>query len=173
MQGTHWMIDLETLDTEPTAVIVSVGVAMFSKENGIFDKQYWVLDWAEQAQLGRTINPNTVAWWMNQTEQARNVFNTPESLRTSLPVFANQFKNIMTDKNTKMWGNGSDFDNVILMNMWHKQLGVRAPWKYSNNRCYRTFKARTNCQEGMVREGTHHNALDDAIFQAQCVLKVL
>lgn len=51
-------------------------------------------------------------------------------------------------------------------------LGRRAGWEFWNNRCFRTLK-------GMAphikteRQGTYHNALDDAKTQALHAIKVL
>jgi inhibitor of KinA sporulation pathway (predicted exonuclease) len=42
---------------------------------------------------------------------------------------------------------------------------MQAPWKFYNDRCYRTLKAMYPHIKMPKRTGTHHNALDDAISQ--------
>ena len=39
----------------------------------------------------------------------------------------------------KLWGNGSDFDNVIVGSLFDS-FGLVKPWSYGRNRCYRTMK---------------------------------
>ena len=40
------------------------------------------------------------------------------------------------------------------------------PWSYGKNRCYRTMKRIFGENVPLVRQGVHHNGLDDAITQA-------
>ena len=63
-----------------------------------------------------------------------------------------------------MWGNGATFDNVILANAY-RGAGLPVPWKFWNDKCYRTIKGFFP-QIKLQRIGTHHNAQDDAESQA-------
>ena len=57
-----------------------------------------------------------------------------------------------------------DFDNIILGSLYDA-FGLRKPWSYSR---YRTVKnLGIGPRTPKVREGVHHNALDDAITQAR------
>lgn len=67
-------------------------------------------------------------------------------------------------KGVRVWGNGSDFDNVILRNAY-AAIGSTYPWRYNDNMCYRTIKNLAPDVK-MARQGVHHNALDDARSQA-------
>ena len=70
------------------------------------------------------------------------------------------------DRDVELWGNGADFDNTILGSLYDA-FGLRKPWSYSRNRCYRTMKnIGIGPRKPQVREGIYHNALDDAITQA-------
>ncbi len=70
----------------------------------------------------------------------------------------------------KIWGNGADFDNVILTSAY-KRNDLELPWRYTNNRCYRTLKS-LYPEIKLERSGTHHNALDDAISQANHLMSI-
>ena len=70
-----------------------------------------------------------------------------------------------------MWGNGAEFDNVILSQAY-KNVEKEVPWQYYNNRCYRTVKNLFPHIE-MERVGAHHNALDDAKSQAEHLLGII
>lgn len=71
----------------------------------------------------------------------------------------------------RIWGNGADFDNVILASVY-KRIGMEQPWLYRNNRCYRTLKA-LHPEIPIERVGTHHNAVDDAESQARHLLAIM
>lgn len=171
----HIMLDLETLDTTSSAVVISIGAVAFDpRTNALGDKFYVEMteDTAAQQARGRTISGDTVRWWMQQDVLAKRVFSVPppdgvervntfEALsRFGLFVAANG------DRDVELWGNGADFDNIILGSLYDA-FGIRKPWSYSRNRCYRTMKnIGVGPRRPQVREGVHHNALDDAITQA-------
>jgi hypothetical protein len=58
---------------------------------------------------------------------------------------------------------------VILANAYNA-CNMEAPWKFWGNRCFRTLK---NLKPHFIMTRpsnlTHHNALDDAVYQAMCV----
>lgn len=166
----HMMIDLETLATSANAVVVSVGACVFTSED-IVRSQYWVLDVKEQMRKGRAVAPDTIEWWMRQSDQARGVFQTPHTLRTPLDVFATQFRDFFSGEPMRLWGNGADFDLAIMIDLFQRH-GLRyvEEWKYYNHMCYRTFNQLFNCKNAVVRTGVHHHALDDAEHQARCVI---
>lgn len=168
------MLDLETLDTTPTAVVTSIGAVAFDPESSaIGDKFYVELtdDLAIQQRHGRTISGDTVKWWMQQDVMAKRIFTEPdtqnETARVSTQVGLHEFARFIEShggRDVQLWGNGADFDNIILGSLYEAFHGKK-PWSYSRNRCFRTMK--NLCPNVKVaRQGTHHNALDDAITQA-------
>ena len=69
-------------------------------------------------------------------------------------------------KAVRLWGNGASFDNAILSTAYELcELETVQPWRFYNDRCYRTVKS-LYPEVAMVRTGTYHNALDDAESQA-------
>lgn len=170
----HIMLDLETLDTTPTAVVLSIGAVAFDPSTKTLGDKFYVEmteDGAEQQKRGRTVSAETVRWWMQQDVLAKRVFaipqaegvervNTYEALhRFNLFVAANG------DRTAEIWGNGADFDNIILGSLYDS-FGMKKPWSYSRNRCYRTIKNLGVGPKNFTRTGVFHNALDDAITQA-------
>ena len=171
----HIMLDLETLDTASSAVVISIGAVAFDPETSALGDKFYVEmteDIAAQQARGRTISGDTVRWWMQQDVLAKRVFSVPppdgvervntfEALaRFSLFVAANGGRDV------ELWGNGADFDNTILGSLYDA-FGFRKPWSYSRNRCYRTMKnIGIGPRRPQAREGIYHNALDDAITQA-------
>jgi exodeoxyribonuclease VIII len=92
----------------------------------------------------------------------------------TLPVALDRFTDFLQPvgfKRVKVWGNGSDFDNAIL-SCCYGATGREVPWDFWHNRCYRTLKALRPGPK-LVREGTYHNALDDAKSQALHAIELL
>lgn len=169
----HIMLDLETLGTGPDAAILSIGAVKFCPDTGeLGPRFYMAIDPVYCQNAGLTIDANTVKWWMKQSEEARKqVFDSPMMLSEALSGFS-MFCGITQQggKNNIVWGNSCAFDNVILRNAY-KAVGMEAPWDFWNDRCYRTLKA-LYPQAPFVRQGTHHNALDDAISQAEHAIEI-
>lgn len=163
MQAQHVMIDLETVDSRPTAAILSIGAVVFHGA-GAGREFYIPVDVESCKAVGMTESAETLAWWAKQSEQARSVFNDPDRkpIRFALGELAR-----FVDPDARVWGNGAAFDNAILANAY-AACGMRLPWKFWNDRCYRTIAAFARTRR--VQSGTHHNALDDAKSQAEHLL---
>ncbi len=168
------MLDIETLDTAQSAVVLSIGAVVFDPHSKELGEKFYVEfthDLATQQRVGRTVSADTVVWWMQQGAAAKQIFvdPAPEGVRRvstaqGLTEFAS-FVSRNGGKEAKLWGNGSDFDNVIVGSLFDS-FGLVKPWSYSRNRCYRTMKRVFGENVPLVRQGVHHNGLDDAITQA-------
>lgn len=172
----HVMCDLETLDTKPTSIILSIGACVMHPDTGeIGDTFYRSIQVDTCRGAGLTESESTKEWWEKQSEEAKVVLNCPNAV--PLLMALSDFSTFLRlqqggPTKTRLWGNGSDFDNVILRNAY-EALGYEAPWRFYNNRCYRTVKAIMGHQlVESPREGTYHNALDDALHQARQLLRI-
>ena len=67
------MIDLETLDTSPYCVILTIGAVRFDpKGNGVVERLELRPTIDEQTEkYDRVINEDTIRWWGEQSEAAR------------------------------------------------------------------------------------------------------
>ena len=70
-----------------------------------------------------------------------------------------------------VWGNGVDFDNVILFNALSR-ASISWPWSFRNNRCYRTINALYGSDINIFTQRVAHRALDDAIYQAKRLMEI-
>lgn len=159
---THVMVDLETMGTSPNSAIVAIGAVAFDHE-GIFNRFYKTINLENAVRSGLTIDPDTVMWWLKQSDDAKKAITS----ENQIPLWSALLKfNTWAQKVnlTYLWGNGAAFDNVILANAY-KATNIPQPWKYYNDRCYRTIKS-LYPEIKIIRNGTHHNALDDAECQA-------
>ncbi len=166
------MIDLETMGTNPQAAIVAIGAVEFSLTSGELGREFYkVVDLASSMEAGGIVDPGTVLWWLRQSDEARAMFQAPahriHEVLESLSLFMAEFGG----PDVKVWGNGAAFDNVVLAGAFER-TGLPRPWKYPNDRCYRTIKA-LHPEVPMERTGTHHNALDDARSQAQHLIAMI
>lgn len=189
----HVMLDLETLDTCSSAVVLSIGAVAFDPFSRVIGEKFYVElvdDIAAQQRAGRTISGDTVRWWMDQNESAKLLFSKdpiqtdPKAKvanRTSTELALKAFSAFIqraNGKECKVWGNGADFDNVVLGTLY-EDFGLPKPWSYSKNRCYRTvmdltrMSAFKNAPVLPKRQGVYHNALDDALTQAARLQEIM
>ncbi len=168
------MLDIETLDTAQSAVVLSIGAVVFDPHSKELGEKFYVeftYDLATQQRVGRTVSAGTVVWWMQQGAAAKQIFAdpSPEGVRrVSTAQGLTEFASFISrngGKEAKLWGNGSDFDNVIVGSLFDS-FGLVKPWSYGRNRCYRTMKRMFGEDMKVSRYGVHHNGLDDAITQA-------
>jgi exodeoxyribonuclease VIII len=165
------MLDLETLGTKPGCIVLSVGAVAFGPDR-LGDEFYAVLNVEQQEAEGLTRDPATCAWWEKQSKKARRIFSEPQiDLGEALTDFSTFCARLGAPSKIRMWGNGSDFDNPILQAVY-EAASRKQPWGTYRNRCYRTLKGLAP-SVGLVRGGTHHNALDDAKTQAAHAVRIL
>lgn len=155
------MIDLETMGNTPDAPIVAIGACRFDALHVSDDTFYRKVSLQSAVESGAKIDSSTVIWWMQQNDAARReVISGDDDLWSVLCEFTAWIK---SGDISGVWGNGAAFDNVILAQTY-RRFGQEAPWPFWLDRCYRTIKSLSDVP--LVREGTHHNALDDALSQA-------
>lgn len=164
-----YMIDLETLDTSPTAAILSIGACRFNEDEIANNGFYRAVTIQSNIDEGRTISGDTLAWWMGQGERAKAVFTdkTAVPLSQALDELREWIGTPLQQKNARVYGNGSDFDIAILN---HAYLSGKQtpPWQHWNVRCFRTIKNEPKARAVQKPDNAlAHNALFDAIAQAQ------
>ena len=163
----HVMIDLETMGVTTNAVIISIGAVGFDKD-GIQSEFYRPVSIESCMEIGLQCDASTIMWWMGQSDEARGAFTDGINIRHALMDLRDWMAGFKIDG---VWGNGVDFDNMILGNAYEK-ANQEKPWSYGKNRCYRTVKNLFKNVK-MERSGTHHNALDDAKSQAEHLIRIM
>lgn len=167
------MVDLETLSTDDDAIIASIGIVkMDMQELRVLYSEtiYAVFNWNDQFNHGRKCHPSTVRWWLAQSQEARDAILDGPPDQNNLALLNETLRTYMEGVDG-VWGNGSDFDCKLMQSLY-RTYDIPCPWKYSQHRCFRTMKNLYIAQEPN-RAGTHHNALDDAVFQAQWLMNIL
>lgn len=156
MSINNIMVDLETMGIAADSAIVAIGAVRFNIEEGVIDRFDSVINLQSSLDVGLKVNGDTVMWWLGQSQEARGALLT---VAHPLAVALHNFSQWL-EPDDKIWGNGASFDNSILATAYEKcQLPL--PWKFWNDRCYRTVK-NLYPKIKLSRVGTYHNAVDDA-----------
>jgi len=168
------MLDLETLGTNPRSPITAIGAVLFDPVTGIVDEQFYrAIDIAcyDQYREYFISDYSTLKWWFEQSDEAIKSTFVNGGDRVTLEKALEDFQEFIPSRTgTNVWGNGADFDNVILGSAYDS-LGMNRPWMYSDNRCFRTIKDQVGISVPYVRSGISHNALDDARSQAAFLIE--
>ena len=166
----HAMIDLETLSTNPDAVILTVGGVKFNPYNSVEPSQgmYFRVDVDSQTAIDREVMQDTLEWWAKQPKEI-----SEEALgdkdRISLEDMVKTINKWSVGVDV-FWCQGPLFDYAILQN-FYKQLGHPVPWQYWQIRDSRTLFSLLPRDPNEKREALH-NALADCYFQAKKVQKI-
>lgn len=165
------MIDIETLGSRNTSLVVQIGACYFDRETG---------------EIGNSINLNigygkgeglrgydafttdfdTIIWWMSQPEATRELVFGGERIRIGEAV--NILWNFLQETQC-VWSHAT-FDIPILENLF-KEFNLKFPVPYRGMRDIRTLMDLADLPKSDApRDGTHHNALDDCKYQVKyCV----
>ncbi len=166
------MVDLETLGNRPGCIVLSIGAVWFD-ETGPLTDFYAEIGQTSSELHGLRADMSTVHWWEAQGADAKQVLTrtrTGVNCDVALPVVLKRFAEWLPSS-PAIWGNGASFDNIILAECF-RAGGIEMPWKFWNDRCYRTLKNLAP-HVPFERTGTHHNALDDARSQATHAAAIL
>lgn len=169
------MCDTETAGLPPDGALMSIGAVFFDISTGTLGPTFnRTINLCSSAASGGVIEAGTVLWWLRQGDEARKaVAYGGESLELVLTDFAKWIAETCRVEDVRPWGNSSGFDMTIVGSAY-KRLGMRAPWHFTNERCFRTVR---NLYPAVVYDPGEkgagaHNALADAIFQAEHLVKI-
>lgn len=172
----HFMLDLETLDTERTAIVLSIGLVRFDETN-ILSTQGWNLFTKEQLEAGRTMSLDTIEWWMDYGDRY------PKKNRVHPTVALTDFRLYFPDEadakdaSYTIWAKPSTFDVPMIEHLMGT-YGIKVPWnrKHVRNVYTATHKVPKDVRDKIKAENaTAHNAVADCVEQvrllwaAQCL----
>lgn len=166
MSETHGMIDLETLSTRPSAVILSLGAIKFNPYSfdEPYDPLYFRVDVDTQTSIGRHIQQETLDWWGTQPASIQeDALGEQDRISIDETLRALNKWSVGIDV---FWCQGPLFDYAILQNLY-AQLNRPVPWQYWQIRDSRTLFSLY--REDDVTKIDAHNALADCDYQAKKV----
>lgn len=170
------MIDLETASDRPNAVITAIGVAVFD-EMRVTQTSYIRVDGESHQKIGGHVSYSTFDWWLRQSEAARAEITTAP--RYGITESLMRLSAFLSDVPfTEVWGNGADFDCVILQEAY-AAAQLKCPFEFRQHACFRTLKRMfPKFTEDYLRgsysdERVKHHALHDAVWQARRTIAML
>ena len=167
-EKVHITFDLETLGANYNAPIVQIGAVAFKESGEILDKFSSSVDLETLDKHGFKMDYSTVNFWLQQSKEAiGSVFAIDNDIYYTLRSFCDW---AFDQGSEDIWSH-STFDPVILANAYTK-LELRNPFTYRQHRDIRTLEMLVPTEKP-ERKGTHHNALDDCIYQAEYISKML
>ena len=158
------MVDIETHGLEPGAAIVSIGAVEFGPD-GLGREFVGDIDMESCQEAGFEIDASTVKWWLDQDENAQEQLLGGEDLATVLAGFDAWYDA------EEIWANSPSFDCEHLERAY-AAVGLEEPWGFRDERCFRTIRS-LGVDARVSRDGTEHDALDDARYQAAVASDIL
>jgi len=180
---TDLMIDIETLSTQKDAAITSIGAVFFDRHTGLVGqhKHHVGIQMLPAHNYGH-IDPGTVQFWISQKKTVQEQLLSltasqsvnARTLAVALASLTGFIHTFSDPENVLVWSNGSNFDIEILENAYTRTC-QKVPWKYYNVRDVRTIVdigrdiLKFDPKKTIPFTGSEHNALDDAVHQANYV----
>lgn len=171
-----FMVDIESMGTNPEAPVVAIGAVAFDLVAMEIGPQFYTnIDLESSMALGAKPDAGTIMWWLTQTEQAR--LRITQGFRPTVGEALGNFTLWLNDHTTernyrRIYSCGPDFD-VTLLAQHYRLVMHELPWQYWNSRDYRTIRDLwRDIADTVQRNGTHHNALDDALHQVEVLLAI-
>ena len=178
MNEAACMVDIETGSTSPESAILSIGACIFDpKVVNTADELRAnsfsaVISFESNEAANREFSGGTMKWWLQQSQEAiAGLFEGNITQLNSALVEFKTWVNSHVPQPVYVWAKSPSFDVVILESAF-KQAKQIWPFQFWNTRDVRTIETLAfpnGPDELPLREGVHHRAVDDAIYQAICV----
>lgn len=168
--ANQMMIDIETFDTRPSAVVFQIGLVVFedpitNPQWEILDKNLFHLDITEQLIAGRTVSEETQLFWAGQD---RSAWDRDGDVIYRYGEMIHKIRDLVSHHDIRdVWSNSPSFDAVILRSL-HEDLDLdlgEFPFSFHSDMDLRTLRNLMG-RMGRLRHyeahrETTHNALKD------------
>lgn len=138
----HVILDLETMGTGADAAVVAIGAVALDATYNLCGYFHAPLNLDDVLKYGCTVTAGTIQWWMGQTTAAQEALDLEEGmlLANALDYFTNWITRYGSGRKiTTLWGNGPEFDNALLANLYVK-AGKKIPWDHWVSQSIRTLR---------------------------------
>ena len=170
----HYVVDIETLDTRPTAAIIGIAIVGEGYE---FDIKCHPHHYTLGMMLGNphiTVGKSTLEFWKSQAIESPEAYKkywlevSPEDYRPEemITKARNEFHKLVNsvEPDSHFWSRGKDFDFPILVNAFSSQ-GLQTPWGYRNTHCLRDMEMLLPEYKLSNTGYVKHDALQDAYYE--------
>lgn len=175
----HFMLDLETLDTKPSAHILEIALICFCPYTGRVNE---ALSRHERfglfPQERATISPSTLSWWSNENQQYfMNLINNTDAdnvfLKDVLLEIVELFNDVREHSELRIWNTGMfdvDIVNDAVKRVFYEIKNVINFWEVRDVRSLRQVAEDFGLLDG--EWPISHNAKDDCLRQISYVHSV-
>lgn len=161
--------DLETLSLDADAQILSIGAVKFDRETKELGDQFHLIIDIGAGHPGK-VDGSTVMWWMGQSAEARAAVFGADVERSPLLRVLGLFSEFCEGV-TEYWQRGDK--DAQWLEASYKRVGLPAPFRFWQLNDQRTLTKAFEHKILHLEHGGAHNALEDALFQARCILAIL
>lgn len=168
MDKINITFDLETLGNTYEAPIVQIGAVKFTDDGFIIDSFRRDVKISCLSRYDFHVDYSTLQWWFEQEDEAIKSVMCPKNgidLRQAL----RQFVEWVGKPSEYVYWSHATFDPPILKNNFIK-VGLEFTLPFRSQRDIRTL-THFSGKVFVKREGIHHNALDDCMYQAAYISK--
>lgn len=165
MNEVDIMIDIETLSTNPNALILTIAAIKFDRSYSIKPMEemecfYKRISKASGKKLNMHIDENTRKWWKEQDKEVQYEALYNKNDRIDLADALKELSQFIKGSNC-VWSHGDDFDCVILSEAF-KTCKIEIPWKFWQTRDTRTLFdiAKLNYNKEIPISKNHHALYD-------------
>jgi hypothetical protein len=159
----HMMVDLETFGNQENKLLCQIGACYFNPYSGEIGNKFKInIDAVDAEKFGLKFDASTVYWWLAQSKEAQeSVCAKGVGLVEALESF-NKFA-----KDCKHIWSHATFDFVTLQETY-RIAGVKPSYGFRAARDLRTIVTLAGISiKDFIRDGVHHDGLEDAIFQVK------
>lgn len=169
------MIDTETAGKGPNGALLSIGAVFFNAQTCTLGPTFVrTIHLATAVRDGGVIDPSTFIWWLGQSDAARDAVRFGgQDIRVVLTEFSAWIAETCRVEDVRPWGNSAAFD-LTKIGSAYQRADMQEPWYFTNERCFRTVRnmfPQVEYDPSEKGEGAH-NALADAVFQAEHLFKI-
>jgi hypothetical protein len=174
-------VDCESLGKRWDAPVIAIGAVAFDRRSGKLGQTYYEeIEFASACKNAR-VDGETVAWWMRQNAEARQLFQDTGRLKLALATALQQFTSWgrALPGQVQPWGNGATADITWLEHAYDTgTVGLKEPWHFRSIRDMRTVVDVADYligydphRDGSINDpkAVAHHALDDAKWQARAI----
>lgn len=166
------MIDIETLDTTPSAIILSIGARAFNLATGEKDPKglHVTISIQEQIDEGRTHSIAAAMWWGGQPQGIQQEsFSEEESFLGAIKALEEYFYDYCYS-DCCVWSKSPAFDLVILKHALRSLLRNEI-WNYRRERDVRTYLWALPSEKFEEAKESKHVAIADVDIQIEEVCR--
>lgn len=172
----HLMIDLETMSNRPNAAIVQIGAVQFDPNDaqaklGAPSPFGRYVDITSAIAAGSHVSGDTLMWWLAQNDKARSALADGQAKAVPLSNALMDLIAWCPKERIYVWSHGAGFD-VPIVEVAMSRFNLKPPWRFWDVRDTRTLfciAGKDLKSLGGARDGIHHDAVDDAMYQAKAV----